>query len=439
VTTSFGHQGSFLKEDSMKSNGYRLISFLVILALLWVCVPAQKVDAAFYITSNFAWPAGMPMLNDVVVQNGATLFILGSMVPVSCADAAPHPGGVDPTRVEIIIESGGLIMDASMIHDPAGTAGCWYGIEFRPGTNGLIQNSIISDAVIGITTNMAFVSIIQNTIFNMQGISPAFPGAPGGMSAGILIAGSPTLSSILGNQIFSITGGTGTAGVTGIPGAIPGASGTPGGNGGDGGLAAGIYLDGVLPPVQISNNLIHTIQGGTPGVGGNGGNGAGGADQQGPIPPLGGANGGNGGRGGDGGDAAGIYAIGSDFLANDNTIRDIYGGIGGSGGNGGHGGKGGDASQMNSEPGMPGLPGANGGNGGVGYPGATGGDATGIFDGSDSIGQMDHNTIYNILAGYGGTGGTGGNGGPGGLGGVAGIQIEFTPGIPGGNGGMGGL
>jgi len=423
----------------MKKIGFRCVSCLIILVLLWAFIPAQKVDAAFLITSAFVWPMGMPMVDDVVVQNGATLYIMGgNLVPVICSDAAPHPGGVDPTRVEIIIENGGLIIDGATLFDPTGLAGCWYGIEFRPGTFGVIQNSSISDAVIGITANTANVAIINNDISNMQGVGVGFPGAPGMLGAGILLAGTPGAYTIVENDIHTIHGGAGAAGMPGLPGPLPSASGTAGGNGGDGGMAAGIYLDGVMPPAQIMNNLIYDVHGGLPGPGGNGGDGAGGANQLGMIPPQGGGNGGKGGKGGDGGDAAGIYSLASDFLAIDNTIRDIYGGMGGAGGNGGHGGKGGDASPINSEPGMPGLPGANGGNGGDGGGGGFGGEATGIYDGPNSIGLMDHNTIYNILAGYGGNGGIGGNGGAGGLGGQAGLQNEFMPGIPGGNGGMGG-
>ena len=324
----------------------------------------------------------MPMVDDVVVQNGAILFILpGTMVPINCVDAFPHLGGLDSTRVEIIVENGALVMDGATLFDPSGMAGCWYGIEFRPGTNGLIQNSLIADAVIGITVNTASVDIVQNTITNLHGQDSIIPGGPGGMGAGILLTGTPTMSNIINNQISGITGGTGMAGMNGFPGTPPFApDGTAGGNGGDGGLAAGIYLDGVMPPPQIAGNEIHHIQGGMPGVGGNGGNGIGGANQLSLIPPTGGGNGGKGGKGGDGGDAVGIYLTGSDMIGVDNNIHDISGTPGANGGNGGHGGKGGDALPMSSEPGAPGLPGANGGNGGGGGAGGVGGEATGIYD-----------------------------------------------------------
>lgn len=425
----------------MKSKLYRWVSVLSILILLWAFVPIQKVSAVTYITASQTWPSGAPpMTDDIVIRNGATLTIApGTVVQVMCTDSAPYGPGVDPSRVEIIVENGALIIDGAVISGMSPVGGCWYGIRFQPGTSGIIQNSDISDAVIGITVDTAGVDIINNNIANMRGIDGVTPGSSGTMGAGITVLGTPSMVNISDNDIFEIYGGNGMAGSAGLPGATIGASGTAGGNGGDGGLAVGIHLDTVQPPPQITDNDISSLTGGLAGLGGNGGNGAGGADQIGATPPSGGGDGGPAGNGGNGGDAIGIYANNSDFIAINNVIYDVYGSIGANGGTGGDGGKGGDAAPMSIEPGMDGYPGANGGNGGQGGDGGEGGEAAGIFEENNSLGLIDHNAIYSIFAGPGGDAGNGGNGGPGGNGGAGGDALEMGTIGAGGDGGMGGF
>ncbi|MCP4541842.1 MAG: PKD domain-containing protein [Chloroflexi bacterium] len=292
-------------------------------------------------------------------------------------------------------------------------------------------------------------------------------GGDGGDAYGIFVMNS-AFPGIFDNAISVIVGGNAGAGGDGGGGAdgadgldpthnpisldgMPGGAGGLGGTGGTGGDAVGIDLQGSISHV-IDHNTIITVTGGlggNGGMGGDGGNGGNGYNAS-AEPYMPGGNGGDGGLGGDGGDggdggeADGIRALAAGTLdITHNTVTVILAGNAGNGGDGGAGGAGGLGGDggFGDEPALapPGGNGGAGGAGGDGGGGGAGGYAYGLHADTApaTLSIVDKNTLYNIVAGYGGACGNGGASGAAGHGGTGGTNTVF--GYPfGGTGGNGG-
>lgn len=409
----------------MHKTGLKWVGILIMLGLVLTSWPVPTVSAETPIVGNVTWDVDQYPQSDVVIKDGATLTIAsGVRVYFSCTEHGDYTGySYDPSRVEIIVESGGrLEVDgAGLVATDLFTDSCWYGVEFRPGSSGFIKNSTVQNAVVGVTLE-SDAEISHNSIVYMEGVDADSSLSDGGTVMGIKV-NTPGLSpTIMENHIESIFGGNGW----------DGGWGEAASNGGD---AYGIYVEAGYP--RILGNVLQYIDGGN---GGRGGDGLEGVDgQNGTVP---GENGGNGQLGeaampgGDGGDSIGIY-LGSDaddtFIGGSDMLYS-NGGTGGTGGMGGSGGAGGDGA-----PAATGESAGNGGNGGVGYNGEVGGrggDAVGIFVAADSV-QVFNSMMYNLTGGSGGFGGSGGNGGDGGVGGLGSTESVGVGGT-GGSGGTGG-
>lgn len=484
----------------MERKSLKWMGCLSILFVLFWSFPVEFVYAYDEITTNMTWNGIVYPMQDVVIRNGATLTVdPGTTVLIQCHDDGNYPGSEDLDRISIIVEGGGTLEADGAIFAGEGYPenDCWYGIEFKPGSNGFVRDSTIRDGIKGVSLESE-IEISGNTIEYMigsdgyeefhsygegaygiyvdaDGLSPVvenntiqniFGGngwygpagndsGSGGPAYGIAVLdGSPIIS---GNTIQTIYGGDGADGSPGANGdngtnavtlGTDGESGSAGGdgeNGAYGGLGAGIYLSPDADDVVIAGNAIQIIRSGLSGAGGDGGDGGNGGDgAPGELGAVGG-NGGNGGAGGNGGSggngAHSVYTYGIFSKANlvqimGNSLSNIQNGAGGQAGDGGDGGAGG-AGGMGGE-GVAGL-GGNGGLGGTGGLGGLPGSVSGvnqcyyIFVEGTTLVAFTGNILSGGTVVSSGPGANGGSGGAGGTGGEAG------PGIPGsGNGGNGG-
>jgi uncharacterized membrane protein len=389
----------------------------------------SAVNAA-NIISDTIW-SSRTITEDIVIQNGAILTITSSaVITADCADNGPYAGGYDPARVEIIVEDGELRAEG-VTFQGNGSGACWYGIEYRSGTDGYLRNSTIVDGIVGITIEDSSPEIDANEIRNMRGpygpsgVNPGESGGAGQDGIGIWITGTLAAPAIYSNTITQIRGGNGGTGSAGASGINPGDSGGDGSPGGDAGGAYGVLVqNGAAPPIE--RNVITAVTGGTGGAGGAGG--TGGAGSQG-NPGSDGGPGGNGHDGGNGGETIGVGVRAASPLVDYNTIENVAGGRGGNGGTGGAGGNGGAGSTGN--PGGTGGTGGDGGNGGAAGNGAAAAGIRVLF--ASSAPTVTRNVVSAIAGGEGGRGGSNGTGGRGGAGGAG-----SEPGGTGGNGGPSG-
>ncbi|HEY85178.1 MAG TPA: hypothetical protein G4N96_08735, partial [Chloroflexi bacterium] len=382
---------------------------------------ALRPMGAQTISTDTTWNTPQNLTQDVVIQSGAILTVTaGADVNIACTDTGN--AGIDATRIEIIVQSGELRADGATFQGTGSPApGCWYGIEYRSGTDGYLRNSTVTDGVVGVTIEDSSPELDTNTIANMKGddgragapLSGA-DGTPGQDGIGVSITGTLAAPAIHDNFIAEIAGGNGGSGGSGADGPGPGVPGFPGGAGADAGGAYGILVqNGAVPNVE--RNTIIALYGGAGGAGGDGGNGVNGPSSTDPLNPNGvpGSAGGAGGDGGDGGEAVGIDIRASSPLVDRNFINEIV--LGGNGGNGGLGGDGGIGGAGFDPGGMgvPDTPGGNGGDGGDGGQGGEagdGGEADGIRTLGDSAPTITRNAASAIFGGAGGTGGAGGAG-----------------------------
>ena len=413
-----------------RNNLFNLFVMLSLVLALGPMMPFSAVEAAplryTQINSDTTWSTNQTLTTDVVVQSGATLTIEDITVMANASDAAPYGGGLSP-KIEIIVENGGKLVVEPGAGLGAITAGDWYGVVFLPGSSGSVTGANILYGTVGVTIHGASpVTITQNNIAYMTGVTPVFPaGSEGGWAAGIVISGAAS-AQVISNTIEYIMGGNGVAGLNGSTGSggFSGGDGTDGGKGGD---AYGIWVQGGATPT-VSNNTIKFVQGGSGADAGSGGDGSGCAFSG------DGAWGGNGADAGHGGNANGIYLDTAGGYLSDNTLAVISGGAGGHGGDGG-----GCDSGCNGNAAHP--TGGYGGNGGSAGNGGDGGYAVGINIASSSPSVHDNEILFDIASGYNAiAGGTGGSAGisQNGLAGGNGYEPAGSGGVAGGDGGLGG-
>ncbi|MGC9399619.1 MAG: hypothetical protein ACP5HM_10850 [Anaerolineae bacterium] len=416
-----------------KNRGLHVL-VLWILLVMTVCPVKAAPLPAEYIGTDTTWDTDRTLTTDVVVQSGATLTISGCAITANPFDTFPYAGGLSG-KIEIIVESGGVLVIESRAGLTAASPGDWYGVVFLPGSAGSVTESSIQNGTVGVTIQGASPIISGSMIYNMRGWDGPNWSSEGEMAAGIVVTGTSN-SQITGNTIINIQGGDGTVGAPGADGS-GGWSGGDGDTGGAGGAAYGIRVSGGATPT-LERNILSGISGGDGGAGGQGGAGSGCAFD------LSGAYGGNGGNGSSGGPAIGIAVEEASATLNDNSLTMITGGDGGNGGNGGLGDAG--CSGYDSQP-----TGGNGGNGGAGGNGASGGSAIAIYlkDTSANVQNtqfglpmMRSQRVPYTLSGsnaviQGGAGGDGGQPAAGSSGG-AGYSPTGGSGDPGGDGGIGG-
>ena len=419
-----------------KSRGLHVLVLWVLLVMAVCPVKAAPLRAE-YIGADTTWDANRTLTTDVVVQSGATLTISGCTITANPFDTFPYAGGLSG-KIEIIVESGGVLVVESNAGLTAASPSDWYGVVFLPGSAGSVTDSRIENGTVGVTIQGASPTISGSMILNMRGWDGPNWGSEGEMAAGIVVTGTSS-SPIVGNIISGIQGGHGNVGAPGADGS-GGWSGDDGGMGGVGGAAYGIRVLGGATPT-IERNSLGDIHGGDGGDGGQGGDGGGCAFD------LSGADGGSGGDGGGGGSAIGIQAAAASPTLNDNGFSMIAGGDGGQGGAGGLGDTGCAGHDM--------LPtGGSGGNGGAAGLGGSGGTAVAIhldesagnvqdtqiglpFQSQRAFSRMEYIQNGLTVVIQGGAGGSGGQPAAG-SGGGAGYSPTGDVGAPGGDGGIGG-
>lgn len=271
------------------------------------------------------------------------------------------------------------------------TGGSLVGNGFSLGLQGGSAQEQLSTTISGAFTGQASTPGTWNTSWLNNGAAGqnGGNGSDGSGSAKYSSSGTPTPSSAVAGNNFSITnnatltGGAGRVASTAPAGSNGGAGGDAngagiGGAGGAGGAGSN-GTGGVAGAAAVSGSSFSLINNASiyGGVGSNGS--AGGAGGKGGAGGAGyyggnGGNGGNGGRGGNGG-AGGAGISGSNMvIVNKGTIQ---GGNGGAAGNGGIAGQGGTSTAM--------FNGANGQNGTVGLQGAVGQGGVGIVATGNSI------------------------------------------------------
>jgi hypothetical protein len=433
-------------------------------------------------------PDGTTDKIEIIIKLGASLHMDGALLhgdgSAGCWGGIYFmQGGGYITNTEIRDATGAITIDSSSpeisgnhIHHLAGT-----------GPQGLLApfEEAYGIGVIGDIGKLTQPVIINNTIDDLYGgngeNATAFSDATAGGDAVAIIILNQANPVISHNIVSNITGGNGgdgwdgSTGNDGDPGYPPpppelpieptaGDFGESGKDGGDGGLATGIVIFDACASIQY--NSLSQFQGGSGGLGGNGGDGGRGGDGYTYLgaPPehyleldggngAEGGNGGSGGNGGQAGDAMAIYVSTAPVECNPtinwNSLSDIIGGSGGNagtGGNGGAGGTGGIGTNGYDSIPTPFIPGAggSGGKGGDGGGGVTisaghGGIAAGIYIESSTPGEINGNTIHDLLSGSGGSAALAGSSGMGGAGGKGGDSIGLPlSGGAGGDGGAGG-
>ena len=142
------------------------------------------------IVGDVTWDSNFNPLTDVVVTDGASLTIKAITVTADSLDLfGPYPQGLSP-KIEIIVESGGLLIVEEGATLTAAVPGDWYGVVFLPGSQGNITGAEISHGTVGITIYEAAPTIALSSIHDMQGDDGVVPGDPGGLGAGIVISGT---------------------------------------------------------------------------------------------------------------------------------------------------------------------------------------------------------------------------------------------------------
>ncbi len=409
------------------------------LSILWIPYCGMSVQV---IDSDTTWSGTVNLTQDVIVSNNAVLTVApGTAVIAASPDTGPAVEGHDANRVEIIVLDGRLAAEGAVFRGITGLPACWYGIQYLSGSQGYLNNCVISNGVQGVIVDSCLpnqVSIVGNLICDLAGANgPDLSGVDGDDAIGIELSGNIGNMIVSNNTILNLQGGAGGSGASGVDGGNPGNAGGDGSNGGGAGLAIGIYvLNNATPTVR--GNVITNIFAGAGGAGGAGGNGATGVAAT--IPTDNGGQGGGGGAGGSGaqgGAGFGIVCFDASPFISENNVLGIHGGNGGMGGAGGIGGAGG-SGYSDTEGNTNGTAGGNGWVGGAGGTPGDGGNAYGIAAHTGGEPNLLANTIKDIIAGNGGVGGNGGAGGSGGFGGGGGTPASSGRGGDGGNAGNGG-
>lgn len=393
----------------MKKRFINIILSIIILVTTLVTTPPSSVQAFMEITGTEVWTTPRNISTDVVIRDTGSLTISTSVV-FGCEETGEPGGGMDEEKVEIIVESGGILMIEDAILQGAEEGACWHGILYWMGS-GYVKTSEISDAMgAAIVIVDSTIEVSGNHIHSIYGINRTVENPYYADVDGIRInyhTGVGMTPVISGNIIEEIVAGNGSseeaAGAFGM----------------SGGTAHGIgirnYTSGSRTAI-VSNNIIQNIIGGNGGDGAIGSTGSKGTAGTYTTPAGAGTSGGTGVDGGDAGLADGIYIYETSPSIEGNQIQDIIGGEGGQGGAGGAGGEGGDGSAYDSSF-LP-RPGATGGSGSTGGSAGESGDSHGIYlyNTGDLQTTINHNTIKDVFAGNGNPGGMGGQGGTGGAG-----------------------
>jgi len=105
---------------------------------------ASAITTSGVMTTNETWSGTVTLTGDVTVPNNVTLTILPG-TRVACWDKYDdQAGGINPSRIELIIDQGSLnavgtsnapILFTSLPNVPPALAGDWEGIRLRTGTN----------------------------------------------------------------------------------------------------------------------------------------------------------------------------------------------------------------------------------------------------------------------------------------------------------------
>ncbi len=140
----------------------RLVSLLLVVLLPAV---ASATDVQGRLSGEISWKRSespFVLKGDVTVDWGARLVIEPG-VEVIAAEADAMESGVDPRRVELIVD-GALVVRGTgkrPVTFSTQSEGSWYGIRVRGGRGTVIEGAVISHAVRGVSLGMS--AAVKNT------------------------------------------------------------------------------------------------------------------------------------------------------------------------------------------------------------------------------------------------------------------------------------
>ena len=208
--------------------------------------PASAITTSGVMPTNETWSGIVTLTGDVTVPANITLNILPG-TRVQCWDNWDDTaGGVNPNRIELIINGGRLnsigdsnnpVRFTSSPNVPPAKRGDWYGIRFLTSTNtSTLRWCVVEFAIRGITVTSGNTPVIENCTFQQQsevGVSYSIPTSLNGCllsSNGMACEGS---SLFMTNSLVRNNGGYG--------------------------VGAGIYGGATIIDCTVSNNDGHGI------------------------------------------------------------------------------------------------------------------------------------------------------------------------------------
>ncbi|MEP0843091.1 MAG: right-handed parallel beta-helix repeat-containing protein, partial [Phycisphaerae bacterium] len=247
--------------------------------------------------------------NQWSLSNRAIVFVTQDLTVTGSLTI--HPGVLVrfANNVKMTVFNAGHLMVAGSADEPVvftswkarPAAGDWGGLRFAAGSSGSLANAVIGySRNHGVRIEGPSVPVQYCTIHDVSGVdqpagTASNPAQPGGPAYGIYLTGNAS-STILGNTIERLSGGTGgrgaagrsgdtgnfgsngfSAGQSGGNGLNAASAGLPGAAGAVGGEAAGIYCGPQSNPT-LRNNVVRRVRGGDGGDGGYGGWGGGGGE-----------------------------------------------------------------------------------------------------------------------------------------------------------------
>ena len=165
-----------------------LATGLIALGLNLTPQSASAITTSGVMTTNETWSGNIELTGDVTVPNNVTLTILPG-TRVACWDNYDDTaGGVNPNRIELIVNGGRLTSVGSSNNPvrftsspltPPAKRGDWYGIRFLASTNtSTLRWSVVEFGIRGITVTSGNTPVIENCTFQQQseiGVSYSIP------------------------------------------------------------------------------------------------------------------------------------------------------------------------------------------------------------------------------------------------------------------------
>ena len=133
-----------------------LLTFLMAAVLAPVVAPAQTITTSGLITNAQEWSGTISLTGDITIGTGGAVTVdAGTTVQAKAGDDTG--GGLDPSRIEIIVAGGSLTVNGTsnspVFFTSASTNAApasWYGVEYQSGSLTLGQ-AVINYGVNGLT------------------------------------------------------------------------------------------------------------------------------------------------------------------------------------------------------------------------------------------------------------------------------------------------